>query len=84
MRNSALVYAPYFSNFTKFDLLSCAPDNTWLLASAKIIDFVNFAISDDVSASTMRPMVAWVITDWLLRLLIDAVNLFCNAPIKAS
>ena len=74
----------YFSNISKFDLLSCAPDNICLLASDKIIDLVNFAISVEKSVSIMRPIAASVITDWLLRLLIDALNLFCNAPIKAS
>ena len=77
-------YCSYFINISKFDLLSCAPDNTWLLASDKIIDLVNFAISIEKSVSIMRPIAASVITDWLLKLLIDALNLFCNAPINAS
>ena len=78
------VDSSYFSNISRFDLLSCAPDNTWLLASDKIIDLVNFAISVEKSVSIMRPIAASVITDWLLKLLIDAFNLFCNAPINAS
>jgi len=55
-----------------------------LAASDKIIDLVNLAISVEKSVSKIRPMAASVITDWLLKLLIDAVNLFCNAPMTAS